>query len=162
MKTFTSFVLMGLLAVVLSLGFNAIRPDGLSLIAKELVKTGAAGADTLAARKTPKLATVQFAEVDAMFAKEMAVFVDSRDEEKYNAGHIPGAVHLPVDGYRTKKVPFAMPKGLLLVVYCDGGDCELSHELADILVERGYQKVRIYTGGYEEWTQLSMPVETSK
>lgn len=162
MKTLPSFLLMGLLAVVLSLGFNAVRPDGLSLIARERVNTGAAGADTLAARKTPKLATVQFAEVDALFAKEMAVFVDARDLKKYNAGHIPGAVHLPTDDYRDKKAAFAMPKGLLLVVYCDGGDCELSHELADLLIERGYQKVRVYEGGFEEWSQLSMPVETSK
>ena len=162
MKTLTSFVLMALLALVLGTTFNALRPQGLSLIAKDLIETGAAGADTLVAAQTPQLATVTFAEVDALFSKELAVFVDARDQDKFSQGHIPGAINLPTDAYRNEEIPFTMPKGMLLVLYCDGGDCEWSHELADLMIERGYQKVRIYTGGFEEWNQLSMPVESER
>jgi 3-mercaptopyruvate sulfurtransferase SseA len=40
-----------------------------------------------------------------------------------------------------------------LIVYCDGGDCELSHDLALLLKENGHRAVQLFTGGVTGWTE---------
>ncbi len=162
MQIVQRFLLLGLLGIVLGLAVNTLRPTGLSLVARELVETSAAGVDTLETAESPALAVIGFAEADVLFQKELAAFVDARDAEKFAAGHIPGAINLPTSAYRDGEADLPLPKGFLVVIYCDGGHCELSHELADLLVDDGYRKVRVYEGGYEEWDQLGMPLESGE
>lgn len=84
------------------------------------------------------------------------VVVDVRPAEEYAAGHIPGALNLPLehlaDGVNT------LPKGRELVVYCRGPYSPLSHEAALSLRRRGYS-VRRFAGGYPDWRLTGHPVE---
>ena len=50
------------------------------------------------------------------------------------------------------------PKGRPIVVYCSGGECELSMNLAKLMVENGKRKVLVYEGGFPEWQGAGMPV----
>ena len=45
-----------------------------------------------------------------------------------------------------------------IVVYCSGGACELSMDLAKLMLENGRKKVLIYEGGYPEWQAAGYPV----
>lgn len=160
MRTLREWVWIGLLGLLLGLTVNALRPSGLALTAEPELTTTVQGADTLAVGASDSLAVIGFAEADALFRKELAIFVDARSEDKYLAGHVPGAINLPTESYRDGEGKLFAPKGALLVLYCDGGDCELSHDLAVILGKEGWRKLRVYTGGWEEWEAFGMPVST--
>lgn len=92
------------------------------------------------------------------------VFIDARDEEHYQAGHIPGA-HEFDPYYPEKYLPEVLPvcqAAEKIVVYCNGGDCDDSQNAALLLKGIGIstQKLLIYGGGITEWTNSSLPVET--
>jgi rhodanese-related sulfurtransferase len=93
----------------------------------------------------------------------LIVFVDARDEEHYQQGHVPGAYEL--DPYHLEKylgdvLPVCQTAGQI-VVYCYGGDCEDSRFTAITLRNAGIpgEKLFIYTGGISEWTNNRLPVE---
>ncbi|MEO0296423.1 MAG: rhodanese-like domain-containing protein [candidate division WOR-3 bacterium] len=44
-------------------------------------------------------------------------------------------------------------------MYCDGGFCELSFKLAELLKELGFKEITIYTGGFYEWNKKGYPLE---
>lgn len=84
--------------------------------------------------------------------RENIHFIDSRDPDLYAAGHIPGAVNIPYEelaDYIDKLN--AIPQDQIVVFYCDGGDCHISHDLAEYALSSGWRRICIYVGGWEEW-----------
>jgi rhodanese-related sulfurtransferase len=158
MTTPKQFVLIAILGLVLGFGMNIFRSVPLAWTAEPEIETVAAGADTLTAGDTFQLAIIGFEECDAIYRKELGVFVDARLAEDYSAGHIPGAVSIPVEEYRDGNAKLYAPKGSLVVVYCSDLSCDMSEELAGLLVKNGFRKVRIYPGGMEEWDSFGQPV----
>jgi rhodanese-related sulfurtransferase len=51
----------------------------------------------------------------------------------------------------------AFPADQLLVVYCEGGDCQTSVSLAKLIHQRGFTDIRILFGGWEEWSAAGLP-----
>jgi rhodanese-related sulfurtransferase len=99
-------------------------------------------------------ATMAWAEVKPLLAKGEIVLVDARDTLAYEAGHIPGAVSLPVDAFNEKIAAFtaSIPKTRPLVFYCASIRCRLAHEAAVLLSGQfGYTDVREMPCGYAEW-----------
>ncbi|UCG17301.1 MAG: rhodanese-like domain-containing protein [Phycisphaerales bacterium] len=96
----------------------------------------------------------------------LCLFVDARNRDEYNNGHIPGA--LLVDHYRLEKyLPDALPlikQAERLMLYCEGGDCEDSFFLAQALIIRGVDpdKLYIFKGGWEQWEANDMPIEQAE
>lgn len=95
--------------------------------------------------------------------QDMIVFVDARDEEHYQQGHIPGAYEF--DPYHPEKYFDAVlpvcQKAEQIVVYCNGGDCDDSETAALLLRDVGIpnQKLFVYSGGITEWETNRLPVE---
>ncbi|MDH4271912.1 MAG: rhodanese-like domain-containing protein [Candidatus Aminicenantes bacterium] len=118
---------------------------------------------------------ITLAEAEDLFARKIqtgegAVFVDSRSRQDFAAGHIPGALNLPVGELKNeKKMPsggslstaLSFPEDQLLVVYCEGGDCQTSVSLAKLIHERGFMDIRILSGGWAEWVSAGLPEEGS-
>jgi rhodanese-related sulfurtransferase len=107
---------------------------------------------------------VRMATVKLFFDAGAALFLDARDPAEYEAGHIPGAMRLTAadlaaEPERAKTLPVA---GRPIIVYCEGGECEASLEVARVLVEGGYRKVLVYSGGFPEWSATGYPVERGK
>ena len=47
-----------------------------------------------------------------------------------------------------------------LIIYCSGGDCDLSEELGNHLFEYlSYTNILLYEGGFPEWEEKGYPVE---
>jgi len=91
--------------------------------------------------------------VKALYDADGAVFVDARPAEDYAAGHIAGASSLPFDDV-FKKPELAKQfadRGKPIVTYCDGGDCELSRDLAFTLIDQGHKKVLFFKDGLPGW-----------
>lgn len=89
------------------------------------------------------------------------LFVDARKAEEFGKGHIEAALNLPAEDF-TQAYPSVgplMPQDVLVVVYCGGSDCALSRQLADRLREVGYDRVKIFRGGWKEWRERRWPSE---
>lgn len=89
------------------------------------------------------------------------IFVDSRTRDKYERGHIPGAINIPLEEFDQHINDFfqTVPLDSRIITYCDGEKCESSKDLALELEKLGYKNVKSFFGGWNQWTQANLPVE---
>jgi rhodanese-related sulfurtransferase/DNA-binding HxlR family transcriptional regulator len=85
-----------------------------------------------------------------------AVLVDVRPAEEWAAGHIPGALSVPLDELANRLAE--LPDGTEIVAYCRGTNCVLAHEAARLLISRGRRASRL-ADGMLEWRLAELPVE---
>lgn len=84
------------------------------------------------------------------------IVLDVRPADEYAAGHVPGAVSIPVG--ELKRRLKEIPKGQEIVACCRGPYCVYSYDAIDILRPKGFE-VRRLRGGYLEWITAGLPVE---
>lgn len=107
---------------------------------------------------------MQLPAVERFQQADGALFLDVREAEEYREGHISGAYSLPYDEAITdpERLERVDPSGRPIIVYCGGGTCELSMNMAFALIEAGQKRVLVYTGGFPEWESAGKPVETGE
>ena len=81
--------------------------------------------------------------------------VDVRPGEEYAAGHIPGAVSIPVDELTERLAE--LPAGTTIVAYCRGSYCVMAHEAVRILTAKGLSAARL-NDGMLEWRLAELPI----
>ena len=103
-----------------------------------------------------KLVDIDFVKKYAVIpARDDVMIIDSRPAaRKYDIGHIPGAVNIP-DTQFDELAPKMLPpdKSKLLIFYCEGPECGLSHKGAFKAEKLGYTNIVVYTEGYPEWAK---------
>jgi rhodanese-related sulfurtransferase len=100
--------------------------------------------------------TVGFDQFRELVGGGHTLVLDARAKPFYAAGHVPGALNLsrvafPED-YQRLQPALEPAKDRPVVVYCSGGDCHDSRLVASALLSLGYTNVRIFTGGWAEWS----------
>lgn len=83
------------------------------------------------------------------------VLIDVREQEEYDAGHIPGVALIPLG-----QVPDRMseiPKDKTVILTCRSGN--RSGQAADFLREQGYTNVHNMQGGIKAWQAAGLPIE---
>jgi rhodanese-related sulfurtransferase len=101
-----------------------------------------------------------FEQTRRLYYEEQALFIDARHAYDFGLGHIKGAVNIPLNEFdRLRPILADVPKDRILVVYCDGEECNSSAELAKMFYGSGYQNVKIYFGGWNEWLAHKQPTE---
>jgi rhodanese-related sulfurtransferase len=83
--------------------------------------------------------------------------LDVRPREEFEAGHIPGAISVPLEELERRLSE--LPQGREIVAYCRGPYCVLSIEAVALLKERGFTALRM-EDGVPEWRALTWPIET--
>ena len=104
---------------------------------------------------------ITLVEAKKLFLQEAAIIVDARPNDDYEKGHIRGARSLPwhdVD-QRFMEVTKDISVDTPIITYCDGETCELSHNLANFLLELGFNNVRILVNGWTKWQNADLPIE---
>jgi rhodanese-related sulfurtransferase/DNA-binding transcriptional ArsR family regulator len=86
----------------------------------------------------------------------LVTVVDVRPQEEYAAGHLRGAIHVPLA--EIEKNLDALPRDREIVAYCRGPFCVLSFEAVAQLRKHGFNARRLETG-YPEWKVAGLPVE---
>jgi len=86
------------------------------------------------------------------------IVLDVRPPEEYEAGHIAGAVSMPLSVLKRKLAD--LPVHTKVVAYCRGPYCVLAAEAVRLLRQRGFDAVRL-ADGYPEWRDAGLPVEVS-
>ena len=90
-----------------------------------------------------------------------AVFIDARVPGAYAAGHVLGALNIPVPAHEDgiRQVLGDIQKDRLIIVYCGGGSCQNSHTLARRLTkEFGYTRAKAFFEGWNAWFWANYPV----
>jgi rhodanese-related sulfurtransferase len=81
------------------------------------------------------------------------VIIDARFARDFEAGHIEGAVNVPVDigdkGFRAAMVD--IDKNARIVVYCQSAGCPFAVKTAKRLKDNGFSNISIFKGGWNEW-----------
>ena len=78
----------------------------------------------------------------------------------FDAGHIPGAVHLHPDEVEQRAEAVLPDKHAPVVTYCSNLACQNSRVVAEKLAKLGYTDVRRYEAGKDDWVAAGLPVET--
>ena len=85
------------------------------------------------------------------------VILDARPEREYEAGHIAGAISVPVADLRRRLK--ALPKDKDYVAYCRGPYCVYADQAVEFLRARG-RRARRMADGFPEWRAAGLPVES--
>lgn len=83
------------------------------------------------------------------------VVLDVRPREEYDAGHIPGAVSIPIDELPDRIGE--LPADADIVVYCRGEFCVFAYDAVQLLTDHGRRAVRL-SDGMLEWRLAGLPV----
>ncbi|MBO32839.1 MAG: hypothetical protein CMM74_07665 [Rhodospirillaceae bacterium] len=88
-------------------------------------------------------------------SKGLLTVLDVRQADEFKAGHLPGAVNIPLKELERRITE--LPKDQDVVAYCRGPYCVLSFDAVDMLRHKGYQAKRL-ENGLPEWKLAGYPV----
>lgn len=112
--------------------------------------------------KIAPAATVGLPEFRSAVETKSTLILDARPSVFFEQGHVPGALNLARDNFARDYrhlAPVLQPAtDKPTIVYCSGGDCHDSRLVANALLSLGFSNVRVFTGGWEEWSKAGLPV----
>jgi len=107
-------------------------------------------------RERDNLEPVSRKELLRRMREGMVTVIDTRPAEEFAAGHLPGALNVPLR--ELKRRLREIPLDQAIVAYCRGAYCVLSYETVAELRKRGFKAFRLEEG-YPEWRAAGLPVE---
>jgi len=91
--------------------------------------------------------------------EEAVTVLDVRPVEEYNAGHIPGALSIPLK--ELKQHLAELPRDQEIVAYCRGPYCVLSVQAVEMLRAKGFQAVRLEEG-IQDLRAMGFPIAVNE
>jgi rhodanese-related sulfurtransferase len=91
-----------------------------------------------------------------------SIFVDAREDHERSVGTIAGSVHLTASMVSSGTGADAMAMldpAQPVVIYCAGGTCDASENLAILLRQAGFTRLHIFHDGFPAWKDAGFPVE---
>jgi len=149
------------IAALLGGGLNLIRHDRVHWISAQVVLpvSDPTQPDSLSNSSQPSTPKGILLDAVEKLVGKSAVIIDARSVELFKEGHIPTAINIPFENlgpYYAKLS--AIPKDTIVIAYCDGGDCELSYDLAVYMILKEYRHLYVYQGGWAEWETSGKPI----
>ena len=113
-------------------------------------------------RELLQQARAEIEEVDAERARDLIengnpIIVDVREQNEWDEGHIPGAVHVPRGHLESRIERVAPDTSRQVLLYCSAGN--RSAFAAKTLEEMGYEDVSSLAGGFTDWKRNGFPVD---
>ena len=105
----------------------------------------------------PMVVSLEFAKYH--HDKASAIFIDARDPEDYDKGHIKDAINIPYDSHGDyDDIINELDDSAIYITYCNGEECSLSIDLADYLYnEKLFDTILVFEGGWPEWKESGYP-----
>lgn len=100
--------------------------------------------------------TVTYEQMLKIIPNDEFILIDARNPEYYKKSRIGSSINIfpyAEESDVMNKI-LDLPQNKKIVVYCDGGNCDSSHKIAEILINFGFSNVFIYTGGWDEWSKM--------
>jgi rhodanese-related sulfurtransferase/predicted transcriptional regulator len=105
-----------------------------------------------------QLQTITRAELKRRLRRRDVVLLDVRPAPEYDAGHIPGALSVPIDDLPRQLRD--LPADADVIAYCRGPYCVYADQAVRTLTKRGRRAARL-EDGYPEWARAGLPVSTT-
>ena len=104
--------------------------------------------------------TISVAEAKALFDSEV-LFVDVRKDSDWDAGRVPGAIHLNNKSgeFTEAALSSEISKDEKVVIYCNGPKCMRSSKGCKQAVDWGFSKVYYFRDGIPAWKSAGYPME---
>lgn len=93
------------------------------------------------------IATISVTELQERQRNDEAILLDVRPAVEYEAGHLPGAISLPLDEVEYRLAE--LPEDKLIVAYCRGPYCVYADEALELLANQGWTVARLEEGVLE-------------
>jgi hydroxyacylglutathione hydrolase len=118
---------------------------------------GYASPDPATGEKTLRIEQLDARAAATLALEKGAVLLDVRERSEWDAGHAPGAVHIPYEELRegTHELPTDRP----VVAYCASG---VRSSLAASILELAGRDVANMRGGFTAWRNAKLPVSHDK
>ena len=100
-------------------------------------------------------------ELQALLAAGTATLVDALPQSYYGQQHLPGAVNLVADDVDTRAATLLPDRSATIVTYCSNPACGNSKDVARRLERLGYDDVRTYPGGIQDWVEAGLPTQAT-
>lgn len=88
---------------------------------------------------------------ERLAAAQPPIVAEILGPQYFSAGHLPGAINLPLEGFAESAQRAVPDRDAEVVVYCASATCQNSDIAARKLVSLGYGNVRVYRGGKAAW-----------
>jgi rhodanese-related sulfurtransferase len=109
-------------------------------------------ADPAAFKAYPNIVDYDFvADQGGIPRRDNVMVIDSRGARKFDQGHIPVAVNISASLFESQTERLPEDKSSLLIFYCGGIKCPLSHKSAFKAEALGYTNIQVYSAGYPDW-----------
>ena len=89
-----------------------------------------------------------------MQAEQKAIIVDVRETDEWNAGHIAGAIHIPLGEIQNRVTELTQYQSRPIITQCRSG--VRSAKAADLLKMAGFTKVYNLDGGINAWNKAAL------
>lgn len=89
-------------------------------------------------------------------------FIDARTDAERTVGTVEGALHLETRDFITgmsAQVLNQIDRAFPVIIFCGGGECDASENVAQRLIGRGYTEVYIMHEGFGAWEAAGHPTE---
>lgn len=142
-----------ILSSIVGLSYNALAPDS----KKVPLKGGKESRMEIQGVRMVDTDEVRF----YLDNEKGTLIVDARSPEEYGLGHIPGALNVPADGFDSawSRTSQSLAKAKFVIVYCSGGSCNTSHEVAERLQSKGVKNVAVFGDGLPGWMKAKLPLK---
>lgn len=91
---------------------------------------------------------------------EAIVLVEALGEGRFEEVHLPGAINIPHDRVDELAPDMLPDKKAEIAVYCSNGPCRNSGIASRRLSQLGYENVRDYHEGKQDWMEAGLPTES--
>ena len=105
------------------------------------------------------MAPVSLDDLKRLLKDDLVTVIDARPREEYAAGHIRGAISVPVQDLKSRLGE--IPDGAEVVAYCRGPYCVYADDAVRLLNRRGVKAARLEEG-FPEWAAARLPVVKSQ
>lgn len=141
-----------IIASILGIVYNFFSPSGIPLFAAQ---------DTTVAGF--KMITTEEIMFYLKQNDKKIVIVDARSPEEFALGHIPNSINIPDTAVEAnfKKYYSKLKEADMIIVYCSGGSCGSSEEVASQLIKKGISATKVYVhqDGLPGWIKAKNPIE---
>jgi molybdopterin/thiamine biosynthesis adenylyltransferase/rhodanese-related sulfurtransferase len=97
---------------------------------------------------------------DRLGAADAPLLLDVREQDEWQEGHLPGAIHIPRGNLESRVEALIPDKSREVVIYCAAGS--RSAFAAKTLAELGYEHVSSMSGGFTDWKRNGFEFQTPR
>ena len=98
--------------------------------------------------------------LDRLGEVERPLLLDVREQDEWQEGHLPGAIHIPRGNLESRVEAVIPDRSREIIIYCAGG--ARSAFAAKSLIELGYDNVSSMAGGFSDWKRNGFAFQTPR